>query len=107
MHRLNRVKAHTLIDNGYKFKEYVDNDKTLFVKRMPLSNMKLYGEINVILPKGVISFNVVDQNGQLYAPYYNRQCHYSHRDMMKCVDRIFENEIEILNAKPSKRKNHS
>lgn len=93
----------------YKELKYQKNDEERFVKTIPLmrDNEKpvIIGVLTVCFPKKELLVDIYDNNRQLYAPYYNREGHFSHKPLVSKIDKMLNAEIDKLNAKtPYKKK---
>ena len=92
----------------YPYKSTDKDDNGIYIKKILLHKYHgrptLFGMINVRLPSGRITYDVIDQNGQLYAPFYNPGCHVSHASFLRKLEKTLNSEVDNLDAKPKKRR---
>lgn len=108
INKLEKINRKNLLNNGY----YCVSDKYegdgIFIKKIPLYKYKrypvLYGEIKIRLSSGDIVCEILDQNGQLYAPFYNPDMHPAHRSFLNKLLRILNAEIKNLDTRPTNKK---
>jgi len=106
--KLEKINKKSLLSNGY----YCINDgyevDTIYIKKFPLYKYKrypvLYGEIKINSSSKNIVYEMTDQNGQLYAPFYNPDMHPAHRSFLNKLLRILNAEIKNLDARPSNKR---
>lgn len=106
--KIKGIKETTLIKNGFREYDFFDKNEKIYIKRIYLKDknkyMRLNGEINIRIPSGVITYNVTDQNGQLYAPYYNQEWHHSHKEIVKRINELLKAEVKVLDTRSKNKK---
>lgn len=108
----NRIKGlnkNILFKNEYySYKSTDKDDNGMYIKKIPLHKYNgrptLFGLINIRLPSGRITYDVIDQCGQLYAPFYDPERHVTHAGFLRDLDKVLNAEINNLDARPNNRR---
>lgn len=110
LYRIKNLDKDLLWKNGYRQQRLPDNkyDGHIYYKYIPVwkenGRASLTGTITIRLPSGRIMYDVTDGNGQLYAPFYNPDSHYSHEILVNRISKAFLKELECLDTRPTKDK---
>lgn len=111
INKLERLNKKSLSVNGYYCVMDKYEGEPIFIKKIPLYKYKqrpvLFGEIKIRLSSGDVVCEIIDQNGQLYAPFYNPDMHPAHRSFLNKLIRNLNAEIGYLDTRPNKEKNYS
>ena len=108
-YRIKGLNKNILFKNEYyPYRSTDKDDNGMYIKKIPLHKYNgqptLFGIINVRLPSGKITYDVIDSNGQLYAPFYNPGCHATHARFLRSLDKILSAEVDCLDARPKKKR---
>lgn len=109
VYKLRRASKQLLKENGFRYRpDQSDWNMDIYTKQITLHEYNqipvLFGQLTLQLPKKILVVDVYDNNRQLYAPFYNRKSHNSHRDFVNLLDKRLISEISKLDSKPKNTK---
>jgi len=105
---IKNINKQSLLDNEYYCLKDKYDDDCVYIKRKCIykynNHPVLFGEFKIRYPSGDVVCEITDQNGQLYAPFYNPGCHLAHREFLNKLKKVLNAEIKNLDTKPRKRR---